>query len=49
MNPIDGLTYWFDPTTLAWKAVGRPDIPTQPGPSESGFGSSAYGERPYGD
>jgi hypothetical protein len=49
MNPIDGLTYWFDATAQAWKAIGRTDIPIEQPPGTGAYGSAEYGERPYGD
>jgi hypothetical protein len=48
VNPVDGLTYWFDAAIQTWKAIGRTDIPLVPD-TGSGYGTDTYGERPYGE
>lgn len=46
MNPIEGVTYWYDAATRTWKATGRPDIPVTT--SGTGWGTGPYGQAPYG-
>ncbi len=45
-DPIPGVVYVYDPNLPGFVAPGRPDLPAVP---PSAYGTTPYGESPYGD